>query len=247
MIVSVQDSGVLELFWRHSVNRPFPRSATLDFFSRLPRRSDVLRLRYWLAAHSGCEPLRNFDDATVLERVATAVSSGELLVAEDRFGERWPGTGIVIELLSGSVLLLPRRKLRPGRDLEFALEWLHTLTQPEQTEHLHAMLWTHGRSSPINHDSGEFLSVVEKLLRSGQLIPVYHAFPGHTTVPLDGPAAPASSVIGGLSDREEIVDPSTFGPDHAIAAQIAAMIEAAQNGVPFCEECYKARLRGSAT
>jgi hypothetical protein len=248
MIVNVQDSGALEVFWRHHINRPFPRSAARDFLSRLTHHSDVLRLRHWLAQQNGCEPVRNLSDAAVIDRVATAISSGDLLAAENRFGRRWSGTGIAIGPLSHSVLLLPRRKLRPGRDLEYALEWLRTVTQPDEIQRLRAMLWEYERSSPLNHDAQEFYLAVEKFLRSGELIPVYHPYPGHGQTPLEGETpAQETPTARGPSEREEIVDAATFGSDHLAAAQISAMIAAAQDGIPFCEECAKARAQRNAT
>jgi hypothetical protein len=248
MIVNVQDSGVLEVFWRHHINRPFPRSAALDFLSRLTHHSGVLRLRQWLARQESCEPVRNLSDAAVLERIASAISSGDLLAAEHRFGQRWSGTGIVVGSLSRSVLLLPRRKLRPGRDLEYALEWLRSVTEPEEIQRLRAMLWDYERSSPLNHDSGDFFLTIEKLLRSGELIPVYHPYPGHGQRPLnDEPPAQETSIARSSFDREEATDESTFGPDQLIAAQISAIIAAAQAGIPFCEECAKARAQRNAT
>jgi hypothetical protein len=43
--------------------------------------------------------------------------------------------------------------------------------------------------------------------------------------------------------REQEPDPPTVAPDHDAASQAEALITAAEDGVPFCEECEKARLR----
>lgn len=39
---------------------------------------------------------------------------------------------------------------------------------------------------------------------------------------------------------------TTFGADLDVAAQVAALVQAAQDGVPFCEECAKAAAQRAA-
>lgn len=39
---------------------------------------------------------------------------------------------------------------------------------------------------------------------------------------------------------------TTFGPDLAVAAMVAVLVQAAQDGVPFCEECAKAAAATAA-
>lgn len=39
---------------------------------------------------------------------------------------------------------------------------------------------------------------------------------------------------------------TTFGADVDVAAQVAALVQAAQDGVPFCEECERARQAAMA-
>jgi hypothetical protein len=243
MIVNTQDSGILELFWRHHISSPFPRSAVLNYLSHLTHHSDLTHLRRWLASQKGSESLSTASDAAVLERVASAVSSGELLAAEHRSGARQPGRGFAI----GSLLLLPRRKLRPERDLASALEWLGTVKDPGEIQRILTTLWDYERSNPQNHDANEFYLLIEKALRSGELIPVFHPLPGHGQRPLDGKKAAPPPDARGASEREAIVDPNTFGPDHSTAAQIGALMAAAEDGIPFCEECARAQQsRGNA-
>lgn len=52
-------------------------------------------------------------------------------------------------------------------------------------------------------------------------------------------AAPATAAPAPASD-------STFGSDLDVAAQVAVLVAAAQSGIPFCEECERARQEATA-
>jgi hypothetical protein len=240
MIISSNDRGVLEVFWRHRINRPYPEHAVADFFSGFTHPTDMLALRQWLAKQRHWAPVPNVSDAVVVKSVATAVARGELIVVDNKFGQNWPGTGIVIRVRSGSVLLLSRRKLRLGRDLSYTMAWLREAKDSDDAKRLREMLSLY-RLAAADDQGVNFAPLVEKLLTSGQLVPVYHGFPDHADAASEGAPAPHTSVAKVSQEREEVVDPNTFGSDHLIAAQVAAMIAAAEAGVPFCEECNKAR------
>ncbi len=55
------------------------------------------------------------------------------------------------------------------------------------------------------------------------------------------PAAPPRAVSAVAAAAE-----TTFGPDLAVAAMVAVLVQAAQQGVPFCEECVKAAAKRAA-
>jgi hypothetical protein len=246
MIVSSQKTGVFELFWRHHINRPFPSYALLNYFSAL-RQCDVLSLRHWLSKQAGFAAISNASDAAVLKSAACAVASGDLVAAENRLGHSSPGTGIDVRLSCGPVRLLPRRRLRPAHDLAQALRWLHGAAEPEETERVKSMLMHYGRLS-FSPNGGEFSSTVEKLLQSGQLIPIFRAYPVGYAEPAAAVPQPEQPLPPGRSalEREEVVDANTFGSGHAVSDQVDAMTTAAERGIPFCEECEKARAGRSA-
>jgi len=70
---------------------------------------------------------------------------------------------------------------------------------------------------------------------------------GQVSAPVAAPAPPAPAP----SPRAAPVAPpppveTTFGSDLDVAAQVAVLVQAAQDGVPFCEECAKAAAKQAA-
>ena len=67
-------------------------------------------------------------------------------------------------------------------------------------------------------------------------------------VPLPAPPAPASSPRAAPAPAPAAPIETTFTPNLDIAAQVAVLVQAAQDGVPFCEECERTkRERAEAT
>ena len=74
----------------------------------------------------------------------------------------------------------------------------------------------------------------------------------HTPIPLS--VAPVSQSaeqwappVRAAVAREQTVEPQTFSNDLEVAAMADALKEAAESGVPFCEECERAKRAASAT
>lgn len=85
-------------------------------------------------------------------------------------------------------------------------------------------------------------------LRTGAGAPVLLRPLGRVSVPAAAVAAPAPAP----SPRAAPVAPpppveTTFGSDLDVAAQVAVLVQAARDGVPFCEECAKAAAKRAAT
>ncbi len=76
--------------------------------------------------------------------------------------------------------------------------------------------------------------------------PVLHSL-GQVLAPVAAPPPPApapsprAAPVAAPSPAE-----TTFGPDLDVAAQVAVLVQAAQDGVPFCEECAKATAKRTA-
>jgi hypothetical protein len=226
MIVSVADSGVLELFWRHPVSRNPSRAGTVDFLARLRQRSRQLGGR----VRSGTA-----DDT--IDRLAAAISSGECVVLQYRSETRWHGTRMPLEPISSSVLVLSKARTNATRDLSQALRWL-TGAEPDDLESLWKVLWVgYSRASAADLPSWSDLSAeAERLIKAGDLVPVFHPLPVMvaTVVQEPGPAAPPAP-----SPTPPPPDPATFEPDHLAAVQTRTLERAAEAGVPFCEICEK--------
>jgi hypothetical protein len=159
------------------------------------------------------------------------------LAVHQRF-PRLPGTGVAIDSLYGAVLLLPYRISSRDADLAYALGWLRTISDPQVVLSLQAMLSsTDNPSGRALGEPSDLISEIERLLKSGELIPVFRSYPSreHNETHEDQPI-PAEET-NRSRDREEAADPSTFGSDHLVLAQSAAMVSAADSGIPFCEVC----------
>ena len=67
-------------------------------------------------------------------------------------------------------------------------------------------------------------------------------------VPQPAAAAPAASPRAAPAPAPAAPVETTFAPNLDVAAQVAVLVQAAQDGVPFCEECERAkRERAEAT
>ncbi len=60
-------------------------------------------------------------------------------------------------------------------------------------------------------------------------------------------ATPAASAAAAAPRAAPVAPPppaeTTFGPDLDVATMVAVLVQAAQDGVPFCEECAKAAAK----
>ncbi len=61
--------------------------------------------------------------------------------------------------------------------------------------------------------------------------------------PADEPDRPAPAAAAGGGSTASVVDRATFPRDHDAVAQAEALKKAAEDGVPFCEECEKAKKK----
>lgn len=104
--------------------------------------------------------------------------------------------------------------------------------------------WLH---TPSRMNDDDVLKAVAALLARGELVAGLEWKP-RVSAPVepgaaDAPASPAPSREPAAGEPE----PNTFGASHDGAAQAAALIAAAETGVPFCEECERAaQARGRA-
>jgi hypothetical protein len=196
-------------------------------------------MREWVALQPGCASVRDLDDQRILKQIAEAVRSKELAVAEVPVGPRLPGTGVALASLYGPVLLLPYRRLAQAADLSYALEWLQTL-DAGQLEWVRAIISEADEWSARDIDkAADVRAEVDKLLRSGELIPVCTHYPTYDRDRVAEVREVQPPDLKRVNEPKEIEETSTFGPDHAVAAQADTMIAAADSGVPFCEVCSR--------
>jgi hypothetical protein len=241
MIVSVNRSGVLELFWRHRASTALSRLTSADFLSLRTRQVDIQYMRGWLVVQPGCESVRRLDDPRVIKRIASAVRSGEVVLAEPPAGPRLPGTGVAVSSVYGPMLLLPYRKLWHAADLSYALEWVPTLSE-EELNSVRAVLSDNDDwwSRSIDQSS-DIRSEIVQLLKTGELIPVFTYYPNHDYENVGEVPAVQPPDLKRSDEPQDRTEAATFGSDHFLAAQVGAMSSAAESGVPFCEVCNQPR------
>ena len=275
MIVHADEGAGLEVFWRHRGTAYWSYLTALRFLLRLRLDSDGIRsLRRLLAERTTSGIAWRMSGDAVLQRIATLISTGRIILAEDRELQRWPGSGTLLSSRWHSVLLLCRDELSFARDSAEAARWIHKLQNSQQKiEHskikagppaspkdkheqeshvigirdLRTRLTTASGVADYAHlNDTSFLGAIEAALESGRLVPVYHAVSGHSEGTQEVTAPPPPSSSAGTPDRED-PEPNTFDQEPAGSAQAAALAEAAQEGIPFCEVCQRAAAqRGAA-
>lgn len=271
MILRVYNGGVLEVFWRQPSVTSWSYVTALNFLTRFKADRQGLRgLRQLLCHDEMPSVISRMSDEHVLRRGASLISKGQMVVAQYRFTERWPGTGVVLGSRHDSVLLLWRDKLDLIRDATHATKWLQRIAElieitaqnadrkdgkkleHELDDHKRELrrLRTMAVAAPGVPDYSQlenlaFLAQIQRLLLAGDLIPIYHRPTGHVDSVPGVPLVETAPAQRAAAEREEVQDPVTFTPNHEANAQAGALIEAAKEGVPFCEVCAKA-ARGEA-
>jgi hypothetical protein len=277
MIVHAHEGAGLEVFWRYRGTAPWSYLTALRFLLRFRLDSDGIRsLKRLLAERMPSGIVWRMSHDEVLQRIARLISTGQIILAEDRALERWPGSGTLLASRFHSVLLLCRDDFYIARDMAEATRWIHKLQKTqkkmedrrkaakpgtphspqekhEQEAHaigirdLRTRLTTATGVPDYAHlNDTSFLGAIEAALLSGRLVPVYHALSGHSEPSPEAAAPPPPASQAGTPDRED-PDPNTFDPEHAGVSQAATLTEAAQSGVPFCEVCERAAAeRGAA-
>jgi hypothetical protein len=270
MIVESKEGTALEVFWRLRGTTYWSYPTAHRFLLRFCLDRDTIRrLRGILAQRAAGSDAWRISEDEVVQRVARLISSGRIIIAENRWMQLWPDTGVVLESRGQSVLLLSKDELFPARDLAVATRWVHGLQKQQQRiseldkgkgalglkekeeksayaremEQVRRRLATGTGVADYAHlDDRAFLAGIEASLLAGELVPLYHAVSGHTEGTEAAPPPPP--VAGGPSgpDKEDMTDPNTFGPSHNGSAQAQTLAQAALDGVPFCEECARAAM-----
>jgi hypothetical protein len=274
MIVKAHEGTALEVFWRYRGTASWSYLTALRFLLRLRLDSDGIRtLKGLLAERVSAGDVWRMPANEVIERTARLISTGRLILVEDRGVERWPGSGTLLESRWQSVLLLSRNNLHIALDMAQATLWIHKLQSRQRlTESAKTSAASpkakHEREAHANEirklrerlttatgvpdyahlNDVSFLGAIEAALESGRLIPVYHAISGHSEGTQEAVAPPPPASAPATPDRED-PESNTFDSDHTGASQAATLTQAAEEGVPFCEVCERERTereRGAA-
>jgi hypothetical protein len=133
MIVHTHEGAGLEVFWRHRGNAYWSYLTALRFLLRLRLdRSATQALRGLLAGRMSQGLAWNISEDEVLQRIATLISTGRIIVVENGDGKRWPDSGLVLRSGGQSFVLLCRDALFPARDMAEASRWIHKLQEQQQ-------------------------------------------------------------------------------------------------------------------
>ncbi len=103
------------------------------------------------------------------------------------------------------------------------------------------------------HDDHAVADQIAAACASGHLVvlprwgrpTMYRLIPALAPAPPPAPPAPAPTPRAAPATPPPPVE-TTFSPDLDVAAMVAVLQQAAQDGVPFCEECDKARRAAEA-
>jgi hypothetical protein len=232
MLIGHIDAREIHLLPRLSLRRLGGRSAVLNFLNQL--QSDPAAVR----AMTGFLEERDVDrgssaggPGSVSDRLADLIASGEALVGATEPQLLW-------------------RHAVSSRDRSSALAFLRRLrTSAGAMWNLRQFVWKSTGSTDLSRiDDDQILEQVATLVSSGEAVIGFRMLlrgggGGAEEAPARPQPAPAAAPPSPRAEREREADPPTFVPHHDAAMQAQALIAAAQNGVPFCEECARAARR----
>ena len=234
MIVSVEDSGVLELFWRHPVSMHPNRRKAIQFLSAFGPA--IGQLRHIDAYLSLAGAQRSSDSGA--QELAARIASGEIVVLEQKGEPRWPGTRLFVQPLSSSILLLARTASDSARSDHQARHWLNEAEQATLEQVFTSMCVRYRRATESPASAQQCYGEIERLLDTGELVPVYHPLPVYVVSAVA--AAPANSPPAPRSDTP-LPERDTFDAGLAGREQAGALMGAADEAAAVCEVCNRAR------
>jgi hypothetical protein len=85
----------------------------------------------------------------------------------------------------------------------------------------------------------EVLGAVSRLMSAGELLACFERKARFSAPEGGAGASPAPAAAPAQPQRQQQPEAASFGADHDGAAQAGALIDAAQAGTPFCEECSR--------
>ena len=189
----------------------------------------------------------------MLERAASLIATDRVVVAEFGGTERWPGSGFILGSGSDFFSLFWSDRLHIHRDIDRAQQWLREMQElnaralkqkekklskddelavRENRRHIASLrsLISSNADVPqyVNLSDHDFLQLVINFLKDGDLLPIYHRYPGIADPgpdkPPDGPPPPVKP-SGGKDDPDDPND------DPPVPGQ--CLLRAAESGSPF--------------
>jgi hypothetical protein len=256
MLFQTENGAILEIFWRERGSEPWSRVTALRFLSRYRTdRKGLQGLRWLLSDRTETGPTWRAPDADILQRTAWLIATNSVLVADYGWGEdRWPGSGFILGSSWDSSILFWRDQIHVPRDLFFFEEWIkEMLGLIERTDQQQknkqspsqddiAALKENANyiasfrrllaSAPGMPDFGvlsdrETLRLIRMYLASGELLPIYHRYPG-VAEPGPGPEPPGPKPPGPKPGPEPIDPDDPDDPPPPIC-----LLNASKLGSPF--------------
>ena len=204
MIVETSDGAILELFWRRRGATPWSHTRALHFLSQYTvDRMSLQGIRWLLSDRADTARTWQSSNAAMLERAASLIATDRVVVAEFGGTERWPGSGFILGSGSDSSLLFWSDRLHIHRDVDRAQQWLREMQElnaralkqkekklskddelavRENRRHIASLrsLISSNADVPqyVNLSDHDFLQLVINFLKDGDLLPIYHRYPG---------------------------------------------------------------------
>ena len=220
------EHGSYYLFWRSAL-RPFSS------------KPDAARFLETIESDPGADDLRSFARENPALGIPEAIGDADLL---DR-AAYWLVSGTALALLeSRDLYWTPPLAHRSSRTS--IQRFLQTLTPTRAgLGNLRRFASTEAAGGLSAVDDETLRGTVATWIATGQAALGFRYSVGGTTVEKEEIAGPAAAPAGQAVRDSASPEPEgpTFDPDHDAGAQANALVAAAQSGVPFCEECERAR------
>ncbi|HYP09396.1 MAG TPA: hypothetical protein VER03_24440 [Bryobacteraceae bacterium] len=256
MIIRTQTGAILEVFWRERGSKPWSYITAHRYLSRF--RTDPLTFqgaRWLLSDRAASGRTWRIPEPVILQRTASLIEAGRVIVAEFGGTERWPGSGFVLGSGSDSALLYWRDKLRLMRDYAQVQDWIQQMQSViartneqlknkkkiskeddvalrEDKQHIGAFRELIAEAPGVpqfpNLSDSDFLKILSKFFDAGDLLPIYHRYPGIAEPgPPDKPPGPGPGPgpkPNGGDDPDDPDDPFIPG---------VCLLRASKQGAPF--------------
>lgn len=254
MVIETPEGAILEIFWRPRGFRIWSQVTALRLLSRYHvDREGLSGLRWLLSRRLDTGRTWRESDSDILQRTASLIATGRIIVAEHRGTRRWPASGFSLGSGHNSALLFWRDQLNLERDLYTVQQWLvelhevgqgadkskdqkQSLSRLETTRYLsklrEILAWAPGSPDYGHLADRDLCQVLRAYFESGELLPIYHRFSGVAEVELSAPPPTASAPIA-RENKSDADEPNTFEGSDDVAPLGTCLVCAAQNGTPF--------------
>lgn len=238
MKIALDNGGTVELLWTLSPERALwysRRAVSPKYCGEDDSRAVRDYMRLWSPTTVTFRTEEEFR-----RKLDEVLRSGELLAAIDD-GLPMFSNAYGVQLCRWPLAIRVVWKATARASMITALTWLDQIGPDQEiVTEIGRFLKSASHGADLN---GGALDELKASILTGEAIVLMERQFGKTSPGLEGklPDTPSAPLL--RPEKEELPDEPTFSSGHAPSTQAAALMSAAQSGVPFCEVCRAAASR----